>query len=252
MNKNLILILSIVAFAGCGSSNSDKKIDIANYLPSANMSKAYTHVTKIDGKLNNRAYTDTVVVESNVLSIKEDTKPSRLITIKADEVEIKYLNDVNHSKIMTRKLSQGDTVSTYLKKDETETLKIGSQKIGEKYTKVEEKCTLDSMINRYEKFFFEYTNYDDNHNIMKIKCTTKTVVETKIDTKYIDSVSYTNGTVESKDDISYIYLQKGLGTIATINDDCLASKLPDIIDDTLAPEKCLGERYEYNLYQPQY
>jgi len=253
MNKNLILILSIVAFAGCGSSSSDeKKIDIANYLPTTSMSKAYTHVTKIDGKLNNRPYTDTVVVESSLISIKEDAKPSRLITVKADEIEIKYLNDVNHSKVMIRNLNAGDSISNYLKADEVEILKIGSQKIGEKRTKIEEQCTLDSIIDRYEKFFFEYTNYDDKHDIMKIKCITKTVVETKIDAKYIDSVSYTNGVVESKDDISYIYMQKGLGTIATINDDCLSSKLPDVIDDTLEPEKCLGERYEYNLYQPQY
>jgi len=253
MNKNLILLLSIVAFAGCGSSSSDeKKIDISGYLPSTSMSKAYTHVTKIDGKLNNRPYTDTVVVESSLVSIKEDGKLSRLITVKADEIEIKYLNDVNHSKVMTRNLAEGDNISNYLKKDEVETLKIGSQKIGEKHTRVEEKCVLDSMINRYEKFFFEYTNYDDKHNIMKIKCTTKTVVETKIDAQYVDSVSYTNGIVESKEDFSYIYLQKDLGTIATINDDCLASKLPDVIDDTLEPEKCLGERYTYDLYQPQY
>ena len=253
MNKNLILILSIVAFAGCGSSSSDeKKIDMSSYLPSTSMSKAFTHVTKIDGKLNNRPYTDTVVVESSLVSIKEDGKLSRLITVKADEIEIKYLNDVNRSKIMTRNLSEGDSVSNYLKKDEVEILKIGSQKIGEKRTKIEETCALDSMVDRYEKFFFEYTNYDDKHNIMKIKCTTKTIVETKIDTKYIDSVSYSNGIVESKEDISYLYLQKGLGVIATINDDCLASKLPDVIDDMLEPEKCLGERYEYNLYQPQY
>jgi hypothetical protein len=175
-----------------------------------------------------------------------------MITVKADEIEIKYVNDLNHSKVITRNFNRGDTVSNYLKADEVEILKIGSQKIGEKRTKVEEKCMLDSIVERYEKFFFEYTNYDGEHDIMKIKCTTKTVVDTKIDAEYVDSVSYTNGVVESKDDISYVYLQKGLGMIATINDDCLASKLPDVIDDTLPPEKCLGERYEYDLYQPQY
>ena len=131
-------------------------------------------------------------------------------------------------------------------------MKIGSQRVGEKHTKIEEKCTFDSMINRYEKFFFEYINYDEEHNIMKIKCITKKIIDTKIDKEYADSVSYTNSVVESKDDISYVYLQKGLGMIATINDDCLVSKSPDIIDDTLSPEKCLEERYAYDLYQPEY
>ena len=248
-----MVILSMVAFVGCGSSGSDeKKIDVANYLPNKSMSKYYTHVTKIDGKLSNSSYTDTVVVESNLLSIKEDTTLKRIISIKADEVEIKYLADINRTKIVKRYITKGDTISNYLKKDEIEILKIGSQKIGEKYTKTEEECTLDSMINRYEKFFFEYINYDDNHNIMKIKCITKSVVDTKIDEKYKDLVSYKNGVIESKPDISYLYLQKDLGMIATINDDCLVSKLPDIIDDTVEPENCLGERYEDDLYQPQY
>jgi len=253
MNKNILLIASIIAFTGCGSSEeSVEKIDIVNYLPSTSMSKAYTHVTKIDGNLNSSAYIDTVVVESNLVSVSKKEKLSRMIIVKADKLEVKYFNDLNRSKIVTRTFKKGDTVSNYLKADEVEILKIGSQKIGEKRTKIEEKCMFDSMVERYEKFFFEYTNYDGEHDIMKIKCITKTVVDTKIDAEYVDSVSYTNGVVESKDDISYLYLQKGLGMIAMINDDCLASKLPDVIDDTLPPEKCLGERYEYDLYQPQY
>jgi len=255
MHKNLIVILSIMAmlFSGCGSSTSKKKkIDIANYLPNTTLNKVYTHVTKIDGKLTNQLYTDSVIVESNLVTVKKNIKLYTLVTIKSEEIEVKYFEDTNHSKIINRNLTIGDTVSNYLKRDSVEILKIGSQNIGKKYTKIEEICTLDSMIDHYEKFFFEYTNYDDNHDIMKIECITKTVTETRIDTEYVDSVSYSNGVVESKDDLSYIYLQKNLGMIATINDDCLASKLPDIIDDTLEPDQCLGERYEYNLYQPQY
>jgi len=173
MNKNLLLLISSIVFFGCGSSDTSvKKIDIANYLPSSSMSKEYTHVTKIDGKLSNRSYTDGVVVESNLVSIKTDGNPNKMITIKADEIEIKYLNDLNHSKVITRNFNRGDTVSNYLKADEVEILKIGSQKIGEKRTKIEEKCTFDSMVDRYEKFFFEYTNYDGEHDILKIKCIT--------------------------------------------------------------------------------
>lgn len=253
MNKSLIVILSILIFNGCGSSKSDKKkIDMANYLPTTNMSKVYTNVTKIDGKLNNSSYTNIVTVESNLVTIKKNIKLNQLITIKSDEIEIKYFNDKNASKLISRNLLKGDVVSNYLKQNSVDILYVGLQKIGQKYTKVEEECTLDDMIDHYERFFFEYTNYDDNHDIMKIKCRTKTVIETRIDAQYVDSVSYSNGVVESKDDISYIYLQKDLGVIATINDDCLASKLPDVIDDTLDPDECIGERYEYNLYQPQY
>ena len=253
MNKNLLLIGSIIALAGCGSSSSGgKKIDMKSYLPTSSMTKEYTRVRKIDGKLTTHYHKDSVAVNSNSVSIKEDGKLNRLFTIKNDEIDVKYLSDVNHTKVITRKLNKDDTVSDYLKADEVEILKIGSQRVGEKHTKIEEKCTVDSMINRYEKFFFEYINYDDEHDIMKIKCITKKIIETKIDKEYADSVSYTNSVIESKDDISYVYLQKGLGMIATINDDCLASKSPDIIDDTLSPKKCLDARYEYDLYQPAY
>ena len=252
MNRNLLLLVSSIAFLGCGSSDtSAKKIDIVNYLPSSSMSKVYTHVTKRDGELSNHDHTESVVVESNLISIKEEGALKQLITIKADELEIKSI-DENRSKIIARKVKRGDMLLDHLKEDSVEILRIGSQKIGEKRTKIEEKCRFDSIVDRYEKFFFEYKNYDDEHDIMKIKCTTKTVVDTKIDAEYVDLVSYTNGVVESKDDISYVYLQKGLGVIATINDDCLASKLPDVVDDTLPPEQCLGERYEYDLYHPQY
>ena len=243
----------MLSLGGCGSSDSKSKtIDIANYLPITSMSKDYTHVTKIDGKITNSSYIDEVIVESNLVSIKEDNNLDRIITIKPDEVEIKYLNDINHSKVIQRKFTIGDTISSYYKRDEVEILKVGLQKIGEKHTRIEEKCSFDGQINDYKKFFFDYTNYDDNHDIIKIKCVNKTVVDTRVDSEYRDFVSYRDGVVESKDDISYIYFQKGLGVIATINDDCLASKLPDIIDDTLKKEECLGERYDYNLYEPIY
>ena len=242
-----------MVFVGCGSSGSKNSIDIAEYLPTKSMSKGYTHITRIEGKSTNRIYTDSVVVEANLIRIKEDENLSRLIRIKGNEVEITYLNDANRTKILKRYFTAGETVSNYIKKDETEILRIGSQKIGEIYTKTEESCVLEGMINNYQKFYFEYTNYDDNHDIMVIQCITKSITETKVDEEYIDSVTYVNGTVESPSDISYLYLQKGLGAIATINDDCIVSTKPDdVVNDTVELSSCLEERYEYTLYQPQY
>ncbi len=253
MSKNLILILSMVAFVGCGSSSSESKIDIAEYLSRTNMNKDFTHVKKIDGHTINSTYENKLVVEQNLITIEKDSTPNQIITIKPDEIEIKYLSDSNSSKTLKRNINKGDIVSNYTKEYKKEILKIGTQEVGERDTNITEVCILDSFIDNYEKFFFQYTNYDDKHNIMKLKCLTKTIIDTKVDEKYIDRVSYANGVVESKDDISYLFLQKDLGMIATINDDCLISKSPDIIDDTLlGGDKCLEERYEYDLYQPQY
>lgn len=251
MNKNLILIVSILAFVGCGSSSSEKKIDIVDYLSRTSMTKDFTHIITVDGHTKNSTYVDDVTVRPNLITIKKDDINSRSMTIIDDKVTIKYF-DSNSTKILKRYINKGDKVSNYIKESKREILKIGTQKVGVRDTNISENCTIDGFIDNYKQFYLEYTNYDDKHNIMKIKCITKTVVDTRVEKEYIDSVSYTNGIVESKDDISYIYLQKDLGVIAEINDDCLASKSPDIIDDTLDSKKCLGEYYEYNLYQPQY
>jgi hypothetical protein len=254
MNKLLILMLSFFAFIGCGSSDSSGQdnIDISNYLPTTSMTKEYTSVSKVNGDIESNDYLDTITVESNLITMKKGSSVDSIITIKADEIEFKSINDINHTKVVQRHVAVDDAISNYIKESELKILKIGTQRIGEERRKVEEMCLLDSVVNKYEVFFYDYNNYDDNHDILKIKCVTKSVVETTVDAEYTDMVSYQNGTVESKDDISYLYLQKGLGVIATINDDCLSSKLPDIIDDTLDPSLCLGERYNYTLYHSQY
>ena len=254
MNKFLTLTLSFFVLIGCGSSGSSKEntIDISNYLPSTSMTKEYTTVSKIDGNIESHDYIDTITVESNLITMKKGSSVDSIITIKADEIEFKSVRDMNHTKVMSRNIIKDDVVSNYIKKSELKILKIGMQRIGEERTRIEESCHLDSIVNQYEIFFYNYNNYDSNHNILKIKCITKSIVETTVDAEYIDMVSYKNGTVESKDDISYLYLQKGLGVIATINDDCLASKLPDVVDDTLNSSECLGERYDYTLYHSQY
>jgi len=254
MNKILILMLSFFAFIGCGSSDSSGQdsIDFSNYLPTTSMTKEYTSVSKINGNIESNDYLDTVTVESNLITMKKGSSIDSIITIKADEIEFKSIHDINHTKVVQRNVVIDDVLSNYIKKSELKILKIGTQRIGEERRKVEEMCLLDSVVNKYEVFFYDYNNYDDNHDILKIKCVIKSVVETTVDAEYTDMVSYQNGTVESKDDIYYLYFQKGLGVIATINDDCLASKLPDVIDDTLDPSLCLGERYNYTLYHSQY
>jgi len=225
---------------------------MANYLPSTSMTKEYTTVSKLNGDINNIEYRQNILVESNLVSIKKANNLETLITISADDINYKSINDVTDTKTLKRHVTMGENIFDYIKQSETKVLEIGSQRIGEQSTRMEESCVLEGILSTYEVFFYSYKNYDSNHNILKIKCSSKTFIETKIDSEYIDLVAYTNGIVESKADIFYLYYQEGLGEIARINDDCLASKLPDIIDDTLDKSKCLGERYRYNLYHPQY
>lgn len=255
MNKFWIVMLSFFLFYGCGSSSSSdgkKTINIANYLPSTSMIKQYTNVSKVNGDFDNSEYSNNILVESNLVYIKKDNRLESIITVLADEVNFKSINDRNETKSFKREVSIEEEVSSLIIKSETKILTVGMQRIGEQSTRMEESCVLESIIDEYKISFYTYTDYDSKHDILKIKCTSKTFIETEIDSEYIDLVAYTDGIIESKEDVSYLYLQEGIGEIAMINDDCLVSKLPDVIDDTLDKSQCLGERYNYNLYHPQY
>jgi len=254
MNKFYIVMLSFFLLNACGSTSSDEKdkVDIANYLPATSMIKQYTNVSKVNGDLDNIEYSQNILVESNLVTIKKGNDFETLITISVDDITFKSIKDTTQSKILKRNIAVGETLSSYVKTSETKLLEIGTQRIGEQSTRTEENCILESILDSYQVFVYQYENYDSKHDILKIKCTSKTSIETKIDLEYIDLVSYTNGVLESKEDISYLYLQEGLGEIARINDDCLVAKLPDILDDTLDKEQCLGERYHYTLYHTQY
>ena len=252
INTFIIALFFLLSLQGCGSSSSKTKLDLANYLPTVSSQKQYTEVDKVNGSLNNHEEAEDVIVESNLITIKKDNQIDTLITIANDEVLFKLFKDFNKTKKILRHFSKGDEISNSLIKDNTKILMIGSQRIGEENIQVEENCVLDDVVDSYKIFFYEYKNYDDEHDILKIKCTKKSVTETKIDSEFENLVSYQTGTVKSKEDISYFYLQKGLGVIASINDDCLVSKLPDEIDDNLDASECLGERYYYKLYHPLY
>jgi hypothetical protein len=255
MNKLWIVLLFSFLLNGCGSSSSGgatSMVDIANYLPKTSMLKQYTNISKVNGDFDSSEYSNNILVESNLVYIKRDNILERIITVLVDEVNFKSINDRNETKTFKREVAIGEEISSSITKSDTKILTVGMQKIGEQSTRMEENCILEALLDEYQISFYTYTNYDSKHDILKIKCLTKTFIETEIDSKYIDLVAYTDGVVESKDDVSYLYLQEGRGEIARINDDCLVSKLPDVIDDMLDKSQCLGERYNYNLYHPQY
>jgi hypothetical protein len=255
MNKFWIVMLSSFLLNGCGSSSSSggtSTADIANYLPRTSMLKQYSTISKVNGDFDSREYSNNILVESNLVYIKKDNSLEGIVTVLVDEVNFKSINDRNETRSFKREVAIGEEVSNSITKSDTEILTVGMQKIGEQSTRMEENCVLEAILDEYQISFYTYKNYDSKHDILKIKCVTKTFIETEIDSEYIDLVAYTDGIVESKDDVSYLYLQEGIGEIARINDDCLVSKLPDVIDDMLDKSQCLGERYNYNLYHPQY
>ncbi len=238
---------------GCGSeSGGSSSIDIAEYLPSTSLNKQYTDVIKLNGDLNSTPYIESIVVEPNRIMTKEDAILKSIATIDNDEIDMILIGDVNSSKVYKRNVFKGDEVSHYKSVNESVELSVGTQVVGEKHTEVVESCTLDSILNNYEIYFYEYKNYDGQHDIIKLKCVSNKSVNTIIDAEYINTVAYENGLVTSKDNISYVYLQKGLGIIATIDNDCLVDITDNIIDDTANENKCIGEQYHHILYYPEY
>lgn len=254
MKRLLMPIIAIFLLNGCGSEeSSETPIDIAEYLPSNSLNKQYTDVKKVNGNLSNiNEYVSNVIVESNLITSKLDNLLESVTTVNDDEINILLIGDVNKTKIYQRKVYLQKEVSNYVSLNESKALMLGSQKVGEESIKVEESCVFNSKIDKYEVYFFEYNNYDGQHDIIKLKCTSKKTVSTIVDANFSDVVVYESGTVVSKENISYIYFQKGLGVIATIDDDCIVAKSPDIIDDTADESKCIGEQYHRVLYYPEY
>jgi hypothetical protein len=255
MKKYFLGIVLILIFNACGSDSKGSSpivVDMAEYLPTMSLNKQYTDVLKVDGDLNNTLYIENVIVESNRIIVKEDSLLKKVTTIDNDTLDVLFVNDENRTKVYKRNISIGDEVSYYKSVDESRDLSIGTQVVGEEHVEVIESCTFDSILDNYAIYFYEYRNYDGEHEIMKLKCVSHKSVNTIIDQEYVNTVSYENGLITSKDNISYLYLQKGIGVIATIDNDCLVDITDNIIDDTADESECIGEQYHHILYYPEY
>jgi hypothetical protein len=252
MKKYLMAIALIFLLNGCAEESSESIIDIAEYLPSNSLNKQYTDVTKSKGDLNNNVYVKSIVVEPNMIRNKRDEVLESITTISTNEVKVLLIGDTNLSKIYKRNIAIGKEISNYKSVNKSEDLKIGSQRVGEEHIEVVESCTLVSKLNKYEFDFYEYKNYDGSHDIIKLKCISKKTVNTIIDAEYINKVAFENGIVTSKDNISYLYLQKGLGVVATIDNDCIVDISKNIVDDTANKDECIGKQYHYILYHTEY
>jgi hypothetical protein len=261
MKKYLMAIPLIFLLNGCGEESSESSIDIAEYLPTSSLDKPYTDVKKINGDFNDTLYVNSVIVEANIIITKQDDVVKSRTIIDSDEVKTFLASDSNHSKIYKRNIYFGDEISKYKSVDMSRDLTIGAQKIGKVHTEVVESCILDSRSDNYKfeyqpysngSITYEYKNYDGEHDILKLKCISKKTVNTIIYNDYVDTVIYENGIVTSKDNISYLYLQKGLGVVATIDNDCIVDISKNIVDDTANNDECFGKQYHHILYHTEY
>ncbi|NEW61490.1 hypothetical protein GSY74_09370 [Sulfurovum sp. bin170] len=258
MNKVWIVIPLLLLFSGCGGSSSSStgvKIDTSEYFPDIT-TKEYTQLVKSvnDNRRVLLDFSENISLEQNLITIKVDDEITTISTIHKDNITIQEFGDKNRTITMEREVSIGDKVFENIQENLIKNLTLDVTIYGNKSISIKESCILESKINEF-KFdtYHEYYNDDENHDIIKLKCTTLKTEITTIDPQYVGDVSAKDGIIEFKPNISYRYLQKGIGTIAIIDDDCIIEKSPEvIIDDTANPKDCIGEQYNYLLYHPEY
>ncbi len=255
MIKNLIPLTLASLFIGCGGggSSSSKSIDLAEYFPQKSMIKSYTETIKQDGDFTTEESRTNIIVEPNIITVKNDTAVTSIITVLEDKITIEDREN-NHTKVFERKVNKNDTLFTDSYSSNITPLKLGTETYGTETTQREENCKLIDIVDDFSlPPFYEYNNYDKEHDILKIKCTAKTVVATTIKPEYIGQVTRENGTITSANNIYYLYFQKELGQIAQIDDDCVIKKTPQIeIDDEADKKQCIGEKYHYIMYHREY
>jgi hypothetical protein len=256
MRKISILTLLLIAIVGCGGSsgNRGEKIDMSDYLPKTT-TKEYTQVSKSinNSRMQSFEFTENISIEPNMITLKVDNNITSITTVHKDKIAIQDIKDDNRTIIMKREVRIGDKVIEDVRKSVVETLRLGSQIYGDKSIQTEESCILEGRVENFAKYFYLYENYDEEHDIIKLKCSLIKTEITSIKPEFVDELNRQNGVVEFKPNTSYIYLQKGIGTIATIDDDCVVEKSPEtVIDDMANPVDCIGEQYNYILYHPEY
>jgi len=249
MYKSVLPFTLLFALLGCGSSSSNKNtIDLAEYLPKNSMNKNYTEF-KSD---KNRQYTETITRQPSTITTKIDNVTKQIDEIEDENITRRYFDDQNNTYGLKRNISPGDTIFTNDTTNELEKIMVGSQEVGKRSVSENLSCKLEGIIDNYKFNLFEYHNYDGEHNIIKIKCITQATTKIEIYPEYRGVVAYKDGISESKNDISYIYMQKELGKVAMINKDCVIDAANNIIDDSAKESECEIEQYHHILYYKEY
>ena len=243
MIKNLIPLSLVVPFLiGCGGGGSDGKgdIDLASYLPSEGMSKSYLLTVDNGTDTHRETYEETIEVQNQQWTYQKEGQVIKRILILADEIQ---LTEGNLSLQSQRFVDLGDTLFTHEYDAKVEEISANGAVFGTQTTQATKRCKADEQLTKLESYSIPYTG-----DILKIKCTEEKTIITKVKEDLPDFVHLEDGEVKSDNDISYIYLQAGLGIIAKINDNCfIKDKEENIkIDDTAG--ECEYKTYTHTFF----
>ena len=245
MNKTYItLALVAVLFSACGSTSDDTKnndgkgaIDLAQYYPSS----------KIDHKIFLSAVNGTD--QPSVYQQIKVTKNSVTTTVGSKVIEKVVFSDTN---ITTTDFEDKTTTDTMYRHVDIGDI-IGSEKInssedldlGKVTQKLEASCQIKSKEPSFKQGTHSYKG-----ELLKLECLVEGTVVYDVKPSLMTVVSPDLNGSHDVYDKSYVYLQKGLGLVAEINDDCVPLKGLPLVDDRKNPKDCKKNQSEYNFYLP--
>ena len=244
------LALAIALLTGCGddslssSLHNDGKgdIDFANYYPSESMHKIFSSVERDGDNLDNGHYEEVIKVTGDTITITEndDTKILEKIVFTDSNITTTLYDSEDGDEVNSiyRHVDLGDTtLSEKIKNTIT-------RDFGKERWDITQVCKLSSKEDKFEKSDHSYTG-----DLLKIECIAEGVVIYDVKESLIDYISEDfNGSHEYYNK-SYYYLKKGLGMVASINDNCVPNDTyPTVIDDR--ETECTKKQYEYEFYLP--
>ena len=213
MQKVSILLSTIsLLLAGCvanqSNPNTEKtKIDLADYLPSKSMIKRYQYKGKAPWLKKESSGVDKIeiTVDKNKISFYHEPEPISYITVtKIDKKFITEYPDLDESDKKNRYVSVGD-VTTFKTREPHE-----------------KRCVFQNVLKEFSHGGHRYSG-----DIIHEKCKEKR------------NFSNQKVAIDSYD----IYSKKGIGVIATINNDCYGKNR--YANDK---EGCTSNGYNYTYY----
>ena len=244
--KTVSLLLATLLLTACGGGSSSQKndgkgeIDLAEYFPKTSMTKTFSSIER-DGDSVLKSHNDEIIeVLGNTIITTVDTQVIERVVITDTNITTTDMDgDVDR---IFRHVDLGDTILSG-SLNESEEIELG------KMTKsLKSSCVVKSKEDKFEK--------DDNvysGDLLKIECITEGTILMDVKPSLIPYVSEDLNGSHDYYDKSYLYLKKGLGEVASINDDCIISdKLSEeLVDDRKSGKECDDKKhYAYEFYLP--
>ena len=236
MKQTLFSLTLLSLLVGCGggsSSTTTEKIDYANYFPKSDMVKNFIGIQRSGTNfmdINNTYFTENITATTANGITTITTKDGEVVkdTTVIDEHKINRTKIVDNEKTtntMNRQVSKGDTLFV-------ENINSSSEEaIGTITNTGTFKCVLEDTLLDFQEGDHKYTG-----DILKIKCIFDGKKITNIKEELLEYLADSNGS-SIVYDVSYRYMKKEVGMIATIDNNCIENKLVNDKKDCIPTEK---------------